>query len=107
MRIRLSENIPTDGARRFPYLRVERIVGQVPANPSLEETASLTLWIRPYRLIADGEDQVVVPLVSVCRKIELQNIDLGDMPAAPLTVLAAGMIASNVDEWASAEVVND
>jgi hypothetical protein len=106
MRIRLTENIPSDGARQFPYLRVEKLVGQFPANPSPTESASLELWVRPYRLVQDDDDQIVVPLLSVCRKIAIANIDLTALPPVPLTTIAAELIASHVDEWASAEVVD-
>ena len=100
-KIQLTENIPTHEGKDYPYLAVIQVIGKFPiATEFSARNASVELTIIPYRVVQDGAEEIRIAHPTIERSLIIEQFS-----PSTLSPLAAGLIAANIAEWASAEVI--
>jgi hypothetical protein len=100
-KIQLAENIPTHEGKEYPYLAVVQVVGKFPiATEFSARNASVELVVVPYRVVQDGAEEIRIAHPTIERTLTVEQFS-----PSTLSPLAAALIAANIAEWASAEVI--
>jgi hypothetical protein len=107
-RIKITANIPTYDGRDYAYLGVVNIAADFPLSAQLSDrTASLRLAVKPYRIVADGTSEIYLHHPDISRTITIANMAIESLPqGVGILPLAAQLIAANIAEWSTAEVVD-
>jgi hypothetical protein len=107
-RIRITQNIPTYNGSSYPNLGVVGINGGFPLAAELSDRkAGVQLVVQPYRLVQDGDNQIYLKHPDISRAITLAGLAIEDFPLdVGILPLAAQLIAANIAEWSTAEVID-